>query len=250
MKTGQCKFGQTCKFHHPVGAGIQVPSPPPAQVSPVPAPAPALYPALQSPSVAPSQQYGVVVARPPLIPGSYLPGAYSTVLLSPGMVPFSGWGPYPVGENQLYLLWYFQSYILFRSLSLILNLSVKAPVSPVASPGTQPAVGSSSIYGVAPLSTSGTAYTGSYQSLPSSLGPSSTSQKEHLFPERPGQPECQYYMKTGDCKFGSSCRYHHPPELVAPKTTPILSPMGLPLRPVSISLTTLSFLCIISGNWF
>lgn len=201
MKTGQCKFGQTCKFHHPVGAGIQVPSPPPAQVSPVPAPAPALYPALQSPSVAPSQQYGVVVARPPLIPGSYLPGAYSTVLLSPGMVPFSGWGPYP------------------------------APVSPVASPGTQPAVGSSSIYGVAPLSTSATAYTGSYQSLPSSLGPSSTSQKEHLFPERPGQPECQYYMKTGDCKFGSSCRYHHPPELVAPKTTPILSPMGLPLRP-------------------
>ncbi|XP_060175315.1 zinc finger CCCH domain-containing protein 32-like, partial [Lycium barbarum] len=32
--------------------------------------------------------------------------------------------------------------------------------------------------------------------------------EEKHFPERPGEPVCQYYMKTGDCKFGSSCRYH------------------------------------------
>ncbi|CAH8354210.1 unnamed protein product [Eruca vesicaria subsp. sativa] len=29
-------------------------------------------------------------------------------------------------------------------------------------------------------------------------------------PERPGQPECAYYMKTGDCKFGHTCKFHHP----------------------------------------
>lgn len=23
------------------------------------------------------------------------------------------------------------------------------------------------------------------------------------FPERPGEPECNYFMKTGDCKYGS-----------------------------------------------
>ncbi|KAF9600001.1 hypothetical protein IFM89_002474 [Coptis chinensis] len=49
------------------------------------------------------------------------------------------------------------------------------------------------------------------------------------FPERPGQQECQYYVKTGDCKFKSSCRYHHPKARVS--KSPNLSPLGLPLRP-------------------
>ncbi|KAL5852466.1 hypothetical protein ACOSQ3_007584 [Xanthoceras sorbifolium] len=197
VKTGQCKFGATCKFHHPQPAGVQVPAPSPTpQVTPVPPPT--LYPPMQSQSV-PSQQYGVVVARPPLLPGSYVQGPYGPMLVSPGMVPFQGWSPYP------------------------------APVNPVASPGTQPTVGSSSIYGLTQLSPSAAAYPGSYQTMPTSVGPSSSSQKE--FPERPGQPECQYYLKTGDCKFGSSCRYHHPREVIVPKTDVILSPIGLPLRP-------------------
>ena len=108
---------------------------------------------------------------------------------------------------------------------------VQAPVSS----GTQPTVGSSSIFGVTPLSPLAPAYTGSYQPVSSSVGPFSSIHKEQSFPERLGQPECQYYMKTGDCKYGSSCRYHHPPEVLAPKADVILSPLGLPLRPVSIS---------------
>ncbi|XWS53650.1 hypothetical protein CRYUN_Cryun10bG0018900 [Craigia yunnanensis] len=193
VKTGQCKFGATCKYHHPAPPAVQVPAP---QVAPMPTPVPAppLYSTVQSPSGPSSQQYGVVMARPPLMPGSYVQCPYSPFLLSPG-VP--SWNPYP------------------------------AP----ASPGTQPTVGSSSIFGVTPLSPSAPAYTGSYQPVPSSIGPSSSILKEQSFPERPGQPECQYYMKTGDCKYGSSCRYHHPPEVIAPKADVILSPLGLPLRP-------------------
>ncbi|XP_043703904.1 zinc finger CCCH domain-containing protein 43-like [Telopea speciosissima] len=30
------------------------------------------------------------------------------------------------------------------------------------------------------------------------------------FPERPGQPECSYFMKTGDCKYRSACKFNHP----------------------------------------
>ncbi|KAH8495096.1 hypothetical protein H0E87_018324 [Populus deltoides] len=200
IKTGQCKFGATCKFHHPQPANMQIPAQSLApQVASVPAPT--LYPTMQSPSVPSSQQYGVMVARPPLLPGSYVQGPYGPVLLSPSLVPYPSWSPYP------------------------------APVSPVASPNAQPAIGSGSVYGISPLSPSAPAYTGAYQSIPTAKGPSSSSQKEHVFPERPGQPECQYYMKTGDCKFESSCRYHHPPELAASKTNVVLSPMGLPLRP-------------------
>lgn len=58
-------------------------------------------------------------------------------------------------------------------------------------------------------------------------------QRESVFPERPGQPECQFYMKTGDCKFGAVCRFHHPRERLLPVPDCVLSPIGLPLRPVS-----------------
>ncbi|KAK4405594.1 Zinc finger CCCH domain-containing protein 34 [Sesamum angolense] len=162
VKTGQCKFGVTCKFHHPQPAGIQVPAPPGPGAGPLAAPAG--YPSMQSPSGQSSQQYGVIqgnwpVARPAMLPGSYVPGSYGPMLFPPGVVPVPGWTPYP------------------------------APVSPVASSSAQPTVGPGPIYGLTQLSPSATAYTG----IPSvtSAGPSSSSQKEHPFPERPGQPECQ-----------------------------------------------------------
>ncbi|MFQ6650670.1 hypothetical protein Gotur_023456 [Gossypium turneri] len=56
-------------------------------------------------------------------------------------------------------------------------------------------------------------------------------QRENVFPERPGEPECQFYMKTGDCKFGAVCKFHHPRERVLPAPDCVLSPIGLPLRP-------------------
>ena len=90
------------------------------------------------------------------------------------------------------------------------------------SPGTQPSMVSSSVYGIRPLSPPVPAY-------PS--GPSSN--KEQSFPQRPGQPECQYFMRTGDCKVGNSCRFHHPLEAASPKGV-TLSQIGLPIRPVSL----------------
>lgn len=54
--------------------------------------------------------------------------------------------------------------------------------------------------------------------------------QDNEFPERPGEPECPYFMKTGSCKYKSACKFHHPKTRL-PK--PILSNAGLPLRPVS-----------------
>ncbi|KAH1074674.1 hypothetical protein J1N35_027002 [Gossypium stocksii] len=51
------------------------------------------------------------------------------------------------------------------------------------------------------------------------------------FPARPGQPECSYFLKTGDCKFKSNCKYHHPKNRVAKMAPCVLSDKGLPLRP-------------------
>lgn len=127
------------------------------------------------------------------------------------------------------------------------NHLVQAGMSPVPSPSTQPTVGSGPFYGITQLSSTASAYTGTYLPLPSPVGPSSSSQKES-FPERPGQQECPYYMRTGECKFGFSCRYHHPAELIAPKTNVMLSPYGLPLRPVSIFYNLFVLCCFILGH--
>ncbi|KAG6686347.1 hypothetical protein I3842_11G012600 [Carya illinoinensis] len=51
------------------------------------------------------------------------------------------------------------------------------------------------------------------------------------YPERPGQPECSYFLKTGDCKFKSNCRYHHPKDRIVKSPPCTLSDKGLPLRP-------------------
>ncbi|CAH8381398.1 unnamed protein product [Eruca vesicaria subsp. sativa] len=163
MRTGQCKFGSTCKFHHPAPPGAQPPSLPS------------------------SQQFGVVLPRPQLLPpGSYVQSPYNTysqmVLPPPGMV---GWNSY------------------------------QASASGLSSPGSQ----QNSVYGTTPLSPSAPAYQSG-----------SPSNKEQSFPQRPGQPECTYFLKTGDCKFGTSCRYHHPLGESSPKGVS-LSHIGLPLRP-------------------
>ncbi|XP_075476757.1 zinc finger CCCH domain-containing protein 32-like isoform X2 [Primulina tabacum] len=207
VKTGHCKFGITCKFHHPQPVGTQVPEQTPspgALAAPAAVATPAVYTTLQHP-VQSSQQYGVIsgnwpVARPPILPGSYVPGNYGPLLLPPGVVPLPGWTPYP------------------------------ASISPAGFSSTQPS-GSGTVYGITQLSPQATSYTGPYFPATSPAGPSSSSQREHAFPERPGQPECQYYLRTGDCKFGSTCKYHHPPEWSEQKTSFMLSSMGLPLRP-------------------
>lgn len=30
------------------------------------------------------------------------------------------------------------------------------------------------------------------------------------YPDRPGEPDCIYYLRTGSCGYGSNCRFNHP----------------------------------------
>ncbi|XP_011659059.1 zinc finger CCCH domain-containing protein 37 isoform X5 [Cucumis sativus] len=59
-----------------------------------------------------------------------------------------------------------------------------------------------------------------------------------IYPQRPGQIECDFYMKTGDCKFGERCKFHHPIDRSAPKQGALhnvkLTLAGLPRREEAI----------------
>lgn len=91
LKTGQCKFGPTCKFHHPQHLGTSVLSSAPAFYTPVPPPP---VPSPHHHQYTPMANWQV--ARPPVLPGSYMPGPYAPMLLSPGVVPVQNWSPYLV----------------------------------------------------------------------------------------------------------------------------------------------------------
>jgi len=53
------------------------------------------------------------------------------------------------------------------------------------------------------------------------------------FPQRPGKQPCDFYVKTGHCKFGDTCVNDHPPQYAVPLT----ATMGLPLRPDQLVCT-------------
>ncbi|KAL6626487.1 hypothetical protein ACP70R_030213 [Stipagrostis hirtigluma subsp. patula] len=194
IKTGHCKFGATCKFHHPeIGVVSEMLN---------------MYPPVQPSPVSSSHPYPPLASwqmgRPPVVPGSFLASSYPPMMLSSSVLPMQGWNPYISHMNQ---------------------------VTPA---GGQQTVQAGPPYGLSHQGpTSAVTYGSHYAPMSPSAGPSSSTMQEQGFPERPGQPECQHYMKTGTCKFGAACKFHHPQHLSAPKSNCILSPLGLPLRPGS-----------------
>ncbi|PIM98273.1 hypothetical protein CDL12_29248 [Handroanthus impetiginosus] len=184
MRTGICKFGASCKYHHPKH-GVGSSAPVTLNVCGYPLRLVRLFENLGSCSIFYSITYE-----------SLLQGEKEcSYFIMTGQCKFGVMckfhHPQPAG------------------------LEVPAPTL-ARGPGplaAQPTVGAGPVYGIMLLSPLATAYTGPYLSITSSAGLSSSSQKGRAFPERPGQPECQYYLRTWDCKFGAACKYHHPPEL-------------------------------------
>ncbi|KAI7746340.1 hypothetical protein M8C21_030591 [Ambrosia artemisiifolia] len=218
MRTGMCKFGASCKYHHPrqgIGSSATVA----LNVSGYPLrpgekecsyylktgqckfgvtckfhhPQPAgMIPSPSPPPPPPPQPLSA--GNWPVARAPFVSGPYLPGTYGPMLTP-PGMVPFP-GWNPY-----------------------QAPVHPGASPNSQSIFGGGPAYAMTQLSPSANSY------------PLTKSQTEHAFPQRPGEPECQFYMTTGDCKYGSSCRYHHPQEWTIPNTNFGLSPMGLPLRP-------------------
>lgn len=195
LRTGLCKFGNTCKFHHPQPSLRGSPS----------------YPPVHSPTAPGQQSYVGGLANWPLSRTSFIPSprwqgpsSYAQLIVPQGLVQVSNWNPY---SGQL--------------------SSVSSPEHRQQIPVT------GQFYSTSRESEMAEGSQGTFSSYRSSSIPMSlyTTQRENVFPERPDQPECQFYMKTGDCKFGAACKFHHPKERLIPMPNCVLSSLGLPLRP-------------------
>uniref|UniRef100_A0A1D1XZF5 Zinc finger CCCH domain-containing protein ZFN-like n=1 Tax=Anthurium amnicola TaxID=1678845 RepID=A0A1D1XZF5_9ARAE len=201
LRTGQCKFGNTCKFHHPQPSNAVTS----LRGSPV-------YPTVHSPTTPGQQSYPGGLTNWPLSRASFIasprwqgPTSYAQLVVPQGLVQVPGWNAYPgqMGsisstENQQQTTGLGQFYGTSRQ-SETINSGGQGSFSPYRVSSVP-----MGLYGL---------------------------QRQNVFPERPGERECQYYMKTGDCKFGAMCRFHHPRERLNPPPNCMLSPLGLPLRP-------------------
>ncbi|XP_011077184.1 zinc finger CCCH domain-containing protein ZFN-like isoform X1 [Sesamum indicum] len=230
LKTGTCKFGATCKFHHPrdelgiagrvalnvlgyplrpneincayyirnglckFGRTCKFHHPQPSNNMMVPLRDSALHPPIQSPTTGQLSFH-----RAHLLPNPQwqTPSSYAPLFMSQGVASAPGWNTYS-GQVE--------------------------PVSPSENQQGN-------------IQNDGTSYQVEGLNVGSQFGSNTLPigyyafKRDNVFPERPGQPQCQFYMKTGDCKFGAVCKFHHPRERLIPLPDCVLSPIGLPLRP-------------------
>ncbi|XP_058080390.1 zinc finger CCCH domain-containing protein 66-like [Magnolia sinica] len=238
LKTGTCKFGATCKYHHPRDRH---------GVGQVPLNMLGLPMRQEEKSCAyymrtGSCKFGIACKfhhPQPAALGTMLPitasayGATGSSGMPPSSLPYVGglpaWSlpraPYTSGPR-------------------VQGPPAYMPVV-LSSQGMMPAQQGWSTYtsSVSPISSSDAlgsnlAYNAKHPADPGSSGQLQllSASVQHL-PERPDQPECQYYMKTGSCKYGPSCKYHHPKEKNAPLAMGTLGPLGLPLRPGQATCT-------------
>uniref|UniRef100_A0A1D1XMR0 Zinc finger CCCH domain-containing protein 3 n=1 Tax=Anthurium amnicola TaxID=1678845 RepID=A0A1D1XMR0_9ARAE len=225
LKTGTCKFGTTCKYHHPRDRlpAIHVP----LNVLGLPM--------RQEEKSCPyymrtgSCKFGFACKfhHPEPALGAVLPETRSSVygpsgsaVASPSGIPFIGgnssWTlprpPY-VSTPHMHGLPGFMPVVVPSSQSVI-----PAQHGWSTYTGTMNPVSSTEAVGVNHMS----------NSKPQIQSSSST---QVIFPERPGQPDCLYYIRTGSCRYGPACKYHHPKEKIAQVPTSTIGPHMLPLRP-------------------
>ncbi|KAE8679703.1 hypothetical protein F3Y22_tig00111398pilonHSYRG00367 [Hibiscus syriacus] len=215
LKTGTCKYGSTCKYHHPKdrqGAG-------PVTFNILGLPMRQDEKSCSYFMRTGSCKFGVACKfhhPQPASHGTGLPvnGPVQSSILSPGVPYADGLPTWSLPRAP------FVPVVVSPSQNIIPAngwCTYMGNMSPVSSPDI---IGSNFAYNSTNPPESGS----SGQMLLSSTSASN-------YPERPGQPECRYYMNTGSCKYGSDCKYHHPKERIANSAANSVGPLGLPSRP-------------------
>ncbi|KAG8385939.1 hypothetical protein BUALT_Bualt03G0097300 [Buddleja alternifolia] len=192
MKTGQCKFGPTCKFHHPKGVQIQ----------------------------SAGEENGTEVQNK--IFGDAQPAQTS---FTPALLHNTKGLPIRPGEEDC------PFYLKTGSCKYGTTCRYNHPERyiPAAAIASTLLTSPSAHFNIGVAPAASLLPTFDPRLSQTTLGFGTT-----IYPQRPGQLECDvritlftflivdekmYYMKTGICKFGESCRFHHPIDRSAPSAS-------------------------------
>ncbi|KAK7405793.1 hypothetical protein VNO78_07402 [Psophocarpus tetragonolobus] len=204
LKTGKCKFGAACKFHHPKDIQIQLSDDLSHTVSQ---------------TLINSMMGGVTVDTQPI-----------KSVISPSLQNSKG---LPVRLGEVDCPFYMKTGSCKYGSSCRYNHPDRNAIHPPIS-GLGPSIlpSSAANLNIGLLNPAVSVYQAFDPRLSNPM--SQMGIAEAIYPQRPGQIECDYYMKTGECKFGEKCKYHHPIDRSAPSLskqgTVKLTPAGLPRR--------------------
>ncbi|XP_019432315.1 PREDICTED: zinc finger CCCH domain-containing protein 37-like isoform X2 [Lupinus angustifolius] len=193
VKTGRCKFGAACKFHHPKDIQIQL-----------------------SDDLSHTAQQTQT--------GFMMKGAtVDTQTIKPLMSPlFQNSKGLPVRLEEVDCPFYMKTGSCKYGASCRYNHPDRT-VAPSA------LTSSAAYLNIGAINPSTTVYQTFDPRLSNPM--SQVGMAETIYPQRPGQIECDYYMKNGVCKFLERCKFHHPIDRSAPlQQTVKLTPAGLPRR--------------------
>ncbi|XP_021993458.1 zinc finger CCCH domain-containing protein 37 isoform X1 [Helianthus annuus] len=198
MKTGKCKFGLTCKFHHPKDISIPV-----AEVG-------------NGNGVQTEAATGVIAGN---VTASVPPFTPAMVQNSKGL---------PIRPGEVDCPFYVKTGSCKYGATCRYNHPERYAMDPtsaiVGTPGIHMNLGLVNPALAAP------------QTVDPRLGHTMFGLAPTIYPQRPGQMECDHYMKTGECMFGERCRFHHPLDRTAHALStkegqqPKLTLAGLPRR--------------------
>ncbi|KAI4323315.1 hypothetical protein L6164_022930 [Bauhinia variegata] len=181
MKTGICKFGSVCKFHHPKDIKVQLSGQPNGTGEQ------AQFITMMEGTL------GDAKAISPFI--SYTPPLTHN---SKGL---------PVRPGEVDCPFYMKTGSCKYAATCRYNHPdwsvINTPVAALGHSVLTPTAANLSIGIVNPAASL-------YQAIDPRMSSSMVGIGQTTYPQRPGQIECDYYMKTGECKYGERCKYHHP----------------------------------------
>ncbi|XP_042514109.1 zinc finger CCCH domain-containing protein 37 isoform X2 [Macadamia integrifolia] len=189
-KTGKCKFGATCKFHHPKDIKI--------------------------PSAGLENGYGQTETELVVNDGGTTPGDAKPVKpfvpFTPALLHNSKGLPIRPGEVDC------PFYLKTGSCKYGVTCRYNHPDRNVINPPVAAALGHAMI--TSPAANLNMGVISPAASLLPNVDPrlaqTALGMGPTIYPQRPGQIECDFYMKTGECKFGERCKFHHPIDRSAP----------------------------------
>ncbi|KAL2495674.1 Zinc finger CCCH domain-containing protein 37 [Forsythia ovata] len=177
MKTGKCKFGATCKFHHPKGVEVL----------------------LAGEEYATGLQNEIAGDSKPVQP------LYTPALLhnTKGL---------PIRPGEVDCPFYVKTGSCKYGTTCRYNHPDRNAINPLADAIAPVLASPPSHFSFGAVTPAASFFpTFDPRLTQTSLGLAPT-----IYPQRPGHPECDYYMKTGVCKFGENCKFHHPIDRSAP----------------------------------
>ncbi|KAK9275661.1 hypothetical protein L1049_022928 [Liquidambar formosana] len=189
MKTGVCKFGGTCKFHHP--KDIQIPLT--------------------------GQENGSGEQTATAVKVEGMTGAVKLVnpaiSVTPALLHNTKGLPIRPGEADC------PFYLKTGSCKYGATCRYNHPDRTVFNPHAS-AIGQAFVASPAASLNIGVVNPAAsvLQTVDPRLAPTTLGLGPTIYPQRPGQMECDFYMKSGECKFGERCKFHHPIDRSAPST--------------------------------